>query len=141
LATVMAHEFGHLVGWSDLDPEQYPGHLMAGELAVGERRGVSSLDTAAVVVEPQSQNTSVAVSAQPMDLSANEEPLEAGTLVAAASDLAVISVPSRREDQKADQDSTGRANLPSGKSREANSTLDSTLSLLDDLFSDLSLLP
>jgi hypothetical protein len=141
LATVMAHEFGHLVGWSDLDPEQYPGHLMAGELAVGERRGVGSLDTATVVGEPQSQNTSVAVSAQPMDLSANEQPLEAGTLLAAANDLAVISVHARREDPKVDRDATGKAVLPSIKAPEADTPLGSSLSLLDDLFSDLSLLP
>ena len=84
---------------------------------------------------------SVAVSAQPMDLSAHEEPLAAGTLVAAANDYATISVPARREDQKATQNATGTATPPSGKIREANSPLDSTLSLLDDLFSDLSLLP
>jgi hypothetical protein len=141
LATVMAHEFGHLVGWSDLDPEQYPGHLMAGELAVGERRGVGSLDNEAVVGESKSQNTSVVVSAQPLDLSANEEPLEAGTLLAAANDLAMISVPARREGRKVNQDATGRAILPSSKSPETDSPLGSSLSLLDDLFSDLSLLP
>jgi hypothetical protein len=137
----MAHEFGHLVGWSDLDPEQYPGHLMAGELAAGERRGVGSLDNAAVVVESKSQSTSVAVSAQPMDLSANEQPLEAGTLLAAANDLAMISVPARREDRKVNQHATGKAILPSSQSPEADTPLSSSLSLLDDLFSDLSLLP
>jgi hypothetical protein len=102
---------------------------------------VNSLSNAAVVVEPQSQNVTVPVVAQPTNLSANAEPLEAGTLVAAVKDLAAVSVPARREDQKVDETATGKTNLPSGKSRESSSTLDATLSLLDDLFSDLSLLP
>jgi hypothetical protein len=41
-ATVMAHEYGHLVGWLNPDPEKFSGHLMAGELVAGERRGVEA---------------------------------------------------------------------------------------------------
>lgn len=37
LMTVLAHEFGHLLGRSDLDPELFAGDLMSGELALGTR--------------------------------------------------------------------------------------------------------
>ena len=38
--TVMLHEFGHVLGLDDLDPQTHTHELMAAALAPGERRGV-----------------------------------------------------------------------------------------------------
>jgi len=38
LLTVVMHELGHVLGFEDLDPEEYPHDLMSGTLATGVRR-------------------------------------------------------------------------------------------------------
>ena len=38
LLTVVMHEIGHVLGFEDLDPEEYPHDLMSGTLATGVRR-------------------------------------------------------------------------------------------------------
>jgi autotransporter-associated beta strand protein len=62
LATVMAHEFGHLLGWRDLDPERNPGHLMSAELSVGESRSVETVLRQPVItmMSSSSGNTTLA---------------------------------------------------------------------------------
>jgi len=42
LLTVMTHEFGHRLGYADLDTASNPGHIMAGSLQPGERRSVTT---------------------------------------------------------------------------------------------------
>jgi hypothetical protein len=38
LLTVLTHELGHVLGYDDLDPQQYPNHIMAGVLQPGTSR-------------------------------------------------------------------------------------------------------
>jgi hypothetical protein len=38
LLTVLTHELGHVLGYGDLDPQQYPDHIMAGVLQPGASR-------------------------------------------------------------------------------------------------------
>jgi fibronectin type 3 domain-containing protein len=38
LLTVLTHELGHVLGYDDLDPQQYPDHIMAGVLQPGTGR-------------------------------------------------------------------------------------------------------
>jgi hypothetical protein len=75
LATVMAHEYGHLLGWQDLDPEQYSGHLMAGELAVGERRGVETLAASGSDNQPHAAQQGLPVFADVPELFAQHPPV------------------------------------------------------------------
>ena len=44
LLTVVMHELGHVIGLEDIDPEDYPGELMAGALRPGQRRLIGSAD-------------------------------------------------------------------------------------------------
>ena len=44
LLTVLAHEFGHVLGLEDLDAALDPHDIMADELAAGVRKGVSQVD-------------------------------------------------------------------------------------------------
>jgi hypothetical protein len=44
LLTVLTHEMGHVLGFSDLDGQSTPDSLMAGTLQPGQRRSVSSAD-------------------------------------------------------------------------------------------------
>ncbi|MFM7058194.1 MAG: hypothetical protein ACKO2P_14845 [Planctomycetota bacterium] len=48
LLTVMTHEFGHRLGYEDLDTANHPGHIMAGVLQPGERRSATTARTATV---------------------------------------------------------------------------------------------
>jgi hypothetical protein len=145
LATVMAHEYGHLLGWQDLDLQQYPGHLMAGELAVGERRGVGSLETVARGVDAEVHDVSVAVPTPRVDVFGDEEDVEPGTLVTAGDKLSLaavpVSVPVRNVDRKVEQELAGRDLLPIGRASNGESNLVGLdLSLLDELFADVNLL-
>ncbi|MFM8478051.1 MAG: hypothetical protein ACKOEO_19880, partial [Planctomycetaceae bacterium] len=144
LATVMAHEYGHLLGWQDLDPQQYPGHLMAGELAVGERRGVETLDMAARGVEAAMSEVSVVVPTRGLDVFREEESGDAGA--------GMVVVPVRggqmapgalveRVESEFDGDSAGGVVVRDSQRSGRDAGIDSELSLLDDLFADLSLLP
>jgi len=141
----MAHEYGHLLGWQDLDPQQAPGHLMAGELAVGERRGVETLGRAVrgveAVTEPQ---VSVVVRARGVDLFREEEggDVGAGLIVVPVRDaeLAIASLVKGVEGES-DGDLVRGADIRSGQREGRSAGIDSDLSLIDDLFADLNLLP
>jgi hypothetical protein len=145
LATVMAHEYGHLLGWQDLDLQQYPGHLMAGELAVGERRGVGSLETTARGVDAEVQDVTMAVPTSRVDVFGDEEDVEPGTLVSARDELSLaavaVPVPVRNVDRTVEQELAGTDLLPIGRARGGELELAGPdLSLLDDLFADVNLL-
>ena len=43
LMTVLMHELGHTLGYSDLDPNLHAGELMSGTLSAGEHRDVDSV--------------------------------------------------------------------------------------------------
>jgi hypothetical protein len=90
LATVMAHEYGHILGWQDLDPQQYPGHLMAGELEVGERRSVGDLQVAPRGVDVEVPEVSVVVPTRRVDVFGEEEPVDVGNAIAAAAAREVV---------------------------------------------------
>ncbi|MCI0461065.1 MAG: hypothetical protein L0Z62_29300, partial [Gemmataceae bacterium] len=51
LLTVLLHEFGHVLGFDDLDPGLVPHHIMTGDLATGTRR-LPTAGTAAAVSPP-----------------------------------------------------------------------------------------
>jgi hypothetical protein len=144
LATVMAHEYGHLLGWQDLDPQQYPGHLMAGELAVGERRGVETLDMAARGSEPAVPEVSVVVPARGVDVFREKEVGEVGAGmivvpvgVGETSHGALV----KKVESESDGDLAGDVIVRDRNRSEMSAGIDSDLSLIDDLFADLSLLP
>jgi hypothetical protein len=80
----MAHEYGHILGWQDLDPQQYPGHLMAGELEVGERRSVGDLLMAPRGVDVEVPEVSVVVPTRRLDVFGEEEPVVVGNSITAA---------------------------------------------------------
>ena len=46
LLSVVLHELGHIVGYGDLDPQQFPNSLMAGEIQAGQERGLEGFDLA-----------------------------------------------------------------------------------------------
>jgi hypothetical protein len=144
LATVMAHEYGHILGWQDLDPQQYPGHLMAGELEVGERRSVGNLSVAARGVDVEMPEVSVVVPTRQNDVFRGEEPVEVGNAIAVEpmrEGLAVIAYPAKNVESEVDGDVTGGVEYRPGKQVGSRDGVDTELSLLDDLFADMSLLP
>jgi hypothetical protein len=146
LATVLAHEYGHLLGWQDLDPEQYPGHLMASELEVGERRGVGSLAMAARGVDVVIPEVSVVVPTRRDDVFREEESADAGAAIAVAPQrgaLASMVYPVKVMDADVDVDGEvkGRVEFGTGQRSGIVGIVDSELSLLDDIFADISLLP
>jgi hypothetical protein len=144
LATVMAHEYGHILGWQDLDPQQYPGHLMAGELEVGERRSVGDLQVAPRGVDVKVPDVSVVVPTRRMDVFGEEESVDVGNAIVVAparGGLAAIAYPVKNVESKVDGDVTGGVEYRTGKQVGSGDEIDSELSLLDDLFADMSLLP
>jgi hypothetical protein len=144
LATVMAHEYGHILGWQDLDPQQYPGHLMAGELEVGERRSVGDLQVAPRGVDVKVPEVSVVVPTRQNDVFREEEPVEVGNAIAVEpmrDGLAAIAYPVKNVGREIDRDVTGGVEYRSGRQVGSGDGVDTELSLLDDLFADMSLLP
>jgi hypothetical protein len=144
LATVMAHEYGHLLGWQDLDPQQYPGHLMAGELAVGERRGVESLDMVARVEDAAVPEASVVVPGRGMDVFREEEVGEVGAgmiVVPVRGDAIAIGSSMKKAEGESGVDLTGVVDVQDSERLGGTAGIDSDLSLIDDLFADLNLLP
>jgi hypothetical protein len=144
LATVMAHEYGHILGWQDLNPQEYPGHLMSGELEVGERRSVGDLEVAPRGVDAEVPKVSIVVPTRRMDVFGEEEPVDVGNAIAAAparGGLAAIAYPVKHVQSEVDRDVTGGVEYQTGKQAGVGSGVDTELSLLDDLFSDMSLLP
>ncbi|MEY3172561.1 MAG: hypothetical protein RLZZ436_474, partial [Planctomycetota bacterium] len=131
-----------LLGWQDLDPEQYSGHLMAGELAVGERRGVETLAIEGRSQEPESADAVVPTRAVAVPLF-GEAAAAAGALVvreereAAAADMAGrASVPDERRLRPADRVlGGGRRGENTGSGVEG---VGHDLSVLDDVFADLN---
>jgi hypothetical protein len=144
LATVMAHEYGHLLGWQDLDPQQYPDHLMAGELAVGERRGVETLDVVARGSEPAVSEVSVVVPTRGVDVFREEEVGEVGAgmvVVPVRGDEMALGSSMKKVEGESEVDLTGVIDVQDSKRLGREAGIDSDLSLIDDLFADLSLLP
>jgi hypothetical protein len=170
LATVLTHEFGHLVGWSDLDAEQYPGHLMAGELGVGERRGVGELGVeVGRGVDGRgrpSYGEGVDGRGRPSYGSGLTDRDVRPTYGGGVDGRGRPSYGSRLTDKdvrptygggvdgrgrpsygtgpvgrKAGHYQNGLAVLPAGESLESDSNIDPNLSVLDDFFADLSFLP
>ncbi|MFM8478179.1 MAG: hypothetical protein ACKOEO_20535, partial [Planctomycetaceae bacterium] len=144
LATVMAHEYGHLLGWQDLDPQQYPGHLMAGELAVGERRGVETLDMAARGADASVPEVSVVVPTRGLDVFREEESGDAGAgmvEVPVRNGLPAIASLVKRVESELGKDQAEDVVVRDSKRSESNAAIIADLSLIDDLFADLSLLP
>jgi hypothetical protein len=144
LATVMAHEYGHLLGWQDLDPQQYPGHLMAGELAVGERRSVETLDVVARGSEPAVPEVSVVVPARGEDVFRKEEVGDVGAgmvVVPVRGDAMAVGSSVKKVEGESGVDLTGVVDVQDSERLGGNAGIDSDLSLIDDLFADLSLLP
>jgi hypothetical protein len=144
LATVMAHEYGHLLGWQDLDPQQYPGHLMAGELAVGERRGVETLDMVARAADAAISDMPIVVPARRVDLFREEEPGDAVTgfiVVSVRDGERVHGALVKRVESESDGDLAGDLVVRDRNRLEMSAGIDADLSLIDDLFADLSLLP
>jgi hypothetical protein len=147
LATVMAHEYGHLLGWQDLDLQQYPGHLMAGELAVGERRGVETLDVVARGSEPAVpavSEVSVVVPTRGVDVFREEETGDVGAgmiVVPVRGGLPAIASLEKRVESELEGDQAGGVVVRDRSRSESNGRIDADLSLIDDLFADLSLLP
>ncbi|MEY3175784.1 MAG: hypothetical protein RLZZ436_3698, partial [Planctomycetota bacterium] len=134
--------YGHLLGWQDLDPEQYSGHLMAGELAVGERRGVETL-----AIEGRSQGADLADAVVPTRAVAvplfGEAAAAAGAVVvreereaAAADPVEQASVPNERRLSPAERVLEGARR---GESKGSGvEEVGHDLSVLDDLFADLN---
>jgi hypothetical protein len=147
LATVMAHEYGHLLGWQDLDPQQYPDHLMAGELAVGERRGVETLDVVARGSEPAVPEVAVVAVVVPgrgVDVFREEEVEETGAgmiVVPVRGGMPAIGSSVKQVEGESEVDLTGVIDVQDSKRLGREAGIDSDLSLIDDLFADLSLLP
>jgi hypothetical protein len=144
LATVMAHEYGHLLGWQDLDPQQYPGHLMAGELAVGERRGVETLDVVARGSEPAVPEVSVVPPARGVDVFREEETGVVGAgmiVVPVRGDVMALGSSVKKAEGESGVDLTGVVDVQDSKRLGRDAGIDSDLSLIDDLFADLNLLP
>jgi hypothetical protein len=144
LATVMAHEYGHILGWQDLNPQQYPGHLMAGELEVGERRSVGDLQVAPRGVDVEVPEVSVVVPTRRVDVFSEEKPVDVGNAIAAAPHEVIwpaLAYPLKNVESEVDGDVPGGIEYRSGKQVGSGDGVDSDLSLLDDLFADMSLLP
>jgi hypothetical protein len=144
LATVMAHEYGHLLGWQDLDPQQYPDHLMAGELAVGERRGVETLDVVAQGADAAAPEVSVVVPARGVDVFREEETGDAvtGLILVPVRDVELVNgALVKRVESESDGDLAGDIVVRDRNRSGENAGIDADLSLIDDLFADLSLLP
>jgi hypothetical protein len=140
----MAHEYGHILGWQDLDPQQYPGHLMAGELEVGERRSVGDLQVAPRGVEVEVPDVSIVVPTRRMDVFREEESVDVGNAIAAAparGGLAAITYSVKNVESEVDGDVAGGVEYRSGRPVGSGDGVDTELSLLDDLFADMSLLP
>jgi hypothetical protein len=140
----MAHEYGHLLGWQDLDPQQYPGHLMAGELAVGERRGVETLDMVARAADAAVPEVSVVVPTRGVDVFREEETGDVGAgmiVVPVRGDLPAIGSSVKKAEGESGVDLTGVVDVRDSKRLGRTVDIDSDLSLIDDLFADLSLLP
>jgi hypothetical protein len=140
LATVMAHEYGHLLGWQDLDPEQYSGHLMAGELAVGERRGVETLfvqgrlqDVDAAEMVPQQGTSRVDLFGTSKTVAIASQPWEDREVSVAES-----GAPEPTKDGVRPTDAEPALELRDNDNRALGSDqrLGEDLSLLDDLFAD-----
>jgi hypothetical protein len=143
LATVMAHEYGHLLGWQDLDPQQYPGHLMAGELAIGERRGVETLDMVARGSEPAAPEVSVVVPPRGVDVFREEEVGDVGAgmvVVPVRGGLPATGSLVKKVESESNGDLAGDIIVRDRNRSEMSAGIDSDLSLIDDLFADLSLL-
>jgi hypothetical protein len=140
LLTVMTHEFGHRLGYHDLDAANHPGHIMAGSLQPGERRSVAT--TRPVTVQPAVAEHATAidrpVEIERTDLFAAAESVDASV----ASRISPLAMTSDTAFSAA-VDSAERQTLASapirliGEPASASGFASASLSLLDDLFADL----
>jgi hypothetical protein len=117
---------------------------MAGELAVGERRGVETLDVVRQGVEPAVPEVSVVVPARRVDVFRKEETgvVGAGLVVLPVrGNVTVDESRVRGVVRESVGDLTGPVDVRNSTRLGIDAGVDSDLSLLDDLFADLSLLP
>jgi hypothetical protein len=87
---------------------------------------------------------SIVVPTRRMDVFGEEEPVDIGNAIAAPparGGLAAIAYPVKNVESEVAGDVTGGGEYQSGKQVGAGGGVDRELSLLDDLFADLSLLP
>jgi hypothetical protein len=117
---------------------------MSGELEVGERRSVGDLEVAPRGVDAEVPKVSIVVPTRRMDVFGEEEPIDVGNAIAAAparGGLAAIAYPMKNVEIEVDTDMNGGVDYRSGQQVGSGSGVDTELSLLDDLFADMSLLP
>jgi hypothetical protein len=117
---------------------------MAGELAVGERRGVETLDMAARGSEPAVSEVSVVVPTRGVDVFRKEEVgvVGAGLVVLPVrGDAMALGSSVKKAEGESGVDLTGVVDVRDSKRLGRTADIDSDLSLIDDLFADLSLLP
>jgi hypothetical protein len=141
LLTVMTHEFGHRLGYYDLDAANYPGHIMAGSLQPGERRSVATARP--VTVQPAVAQSPASID-RPVEIERTD--LFAAAVSAEASVASRISPLAMTSDtliSTAAVNSAERQTLESapfrliGEPASASGSASASLSLLDDLFADL----
>jgi len=95
-------------------------------------------------VDVEMPEVSVVVPTRQMDVFREEEPAEVGNAIAVEpmrGGLAAIAYPVKNVESEIDRDVTKDVEYPTGKQIGSGDGIDSELSLLDDLFADMSLLP
>jgi hypothetical protein len=139
LLTVLTHEFGHRLGFDDLDAERHPGHIMAESLRPGERRVAAHARVVAhqqPIVEPtidipaesQRADSSLSASCESADTSA-------ATLIAPPRSAFLRGVPTGPADRRTLQRTSVRGiQVPLAVTEESAGGL----SLLDDLFAEFN---
>jgi hypothetical protein len=141
LLTVMTHEFGHRLGYDDLDTASNPGHIMAGSLQPGERRSVTTERPAALRQPPVAATEEIAVPAQSetSDLFAVDQSADA-TVASRISAQELVQFVSRPTAAIESDRQTLKLTSPSwiqGPVSVSESSADIGLSQLDDLFADV----
>jgi hypothetical protein len=139
LLTVMTHEFGHRLGYDDLDSSANSGHIMAGSLLPGERRSAITARTM-VPQQPVSEPAAELPAVSPerlADLFEANESLDSGIASRISTQAAISTIP-----QPAPAESNNRPRQQPTPVRfelqpeAATQDSLSRLSLLDDLFAD-----
>jgi hypothetical protein len=140
LLTVMTHEFGHRLGYDDLDTASNPGHIMAGSLQPGERRSVTTERPAALRQPAVAATEEIAVPAQSetADLFATAQSPDA-TVTNRISPLELVQNAPRPSTSAEANRRTLKVNSPGWPTGPASTSENSAggPSLLDDLFADV----
>ncbi|MFM7168104.1 MAG: hypothetical protein ACKO3T_22895, partial [Planctomycetaceae bacterium] len=137
LGTVLRHELGHILGYSDLDPATAGDDIMSGTILPGERRGVTSVGSAEVALREDLKRIGVNVGLKPDPLQHSVELTPATSLIDPELfgmdkyPVATPSVPGRSPTSVSHRD------LPAELESTVNDLSDSEeLDLLDSLFTD-----